>query len=243
MAKNENSSRNNSQTSRNNSQALTIQKIVEDRTDYDRSIKVILLGDSNVGKSSIIDRLKTDTFNINQRSTISLEHHNIILKLNNYILRLQFWDTAGQEKFDSIVSTYYKSTDVVFLVYAINIRESFERISEWEKRVEENDKDEEQIKILIGNKSDLEVERKVSFQEGQDLANKLGCNKFFEISCMNKENNENNKNIKSIIDFLGQKYYNIIKANKSERLNSSSYNYIASESILMPNKKSKKCAC
>ena len=249
MSKAELSSRSNSQisgkdqSSRTNSQSLKIEKLSENTTDYERSIKVILLGDSNVGKSSIIDRLKDDTFNINQRSTITLEHHNIVIKINNYTLRMQFWDTAGQEKFDSIVASYYKSAEVIILVYATNLRNSFERISEWDKKVIENGSEEEPIKILIGNKKDLEQERKVTFEEGENLAKQLGCIKFLEISCMNKENEENNKNIESIINIIGKKYYDIFGI-KSDRLNSSVYNYVATDSILIADSRSRKrCGC
>ena len=107
---------------------IKIERLDDNLNDYDKSIKVILLGDSNVGKSSIIERMKKDAFNINQRTTISLEHHNLIIKIDSYILRIQIWDTAGQEKFNSITSTYFKSTDVVIFVYSINNRNSFERI-------------------------------------------------------------------------------------------------------------------
>ena len=103
---------------------------------------------------------------------------------------MQFWDTAGQEKFDSIVASYYKSAEVIILVYATNLRNSFERIPEWDKKVIEHGSEEEPIKILIGNKKDLEQERKVTFEEGENLAKQLGCIKFLEISCKNKENEE-----------------------------------------------------
>ena len=78
---------------------IKIERLDDNRNDYDKSIKVIFLGDSNAGKSSIIERIKINTFNINQRATISLEHHNLILKIDSYIIRMQIWDTAGQEKF------------------------------------------------------------------------------------------------------------------------------------------------
>ena len=114
--------------------------------------------------------------------------NNLIIKINSFILRMQIWDTAGQEKFDAIASTYYKSTDVVLLVYSIDSMNSFERINEWAKQVDDNiAKDEQQIRILIGNKTDLEDERKVPQEEGIALA--LSHNyKFKETSCMKNEN-------------------------------------------------------
>ena len=221
-------------------ETITIEKLSESRTDYDKSIKVILLGDSSVGKSSLIERLKSNSFNSNQTATIALEHHNIIIKVNSSIVRMQIWDTAGQEKFDSIASTYYKSADVVIFVYSINIRNSFERVSQWAKQVEEYSSiDEQQIRILIGNKVDLNNERVVSTDEGKDLAKKIGCVHFVEVSCKDKTNEENDKAINNIIEVIGTKIYSIIA--RVDRINSGSFNYVASESILMERKR--KCHC
>ena len=227
-------------------ETIKIERLQDSKTEYDKSIKVILLGDSNVGKSSIIDRLKSNTFNINQPATVGLEHHNLMININSYILRMQIWDTAGQEKFDSIATTYYKSTDVVIFVYAVNLKSSFDRITDWVKQVEDNSsKDEEQLKILIGNKTDLDSERKVSTDEGKALADKIGCSNFIEISCLEKGDDANNSKIDSIIDIVARKFYHLYKVSKSERLNSSSFNYIASESILINNgpHNKKKCNC
>ena len=221
-------------------ETITIEKLSESRTDYDKSIKVILLGDSSVGKSSLIERLKSNSFNSNQTATIALEHHNIIIKVNSSIVRMQIWDTAGQEKFDSIASTYYKSADVVIFVYSINLRDSFERITQWSKQVDENSSiDEQQIRILIGNKTDLNDERVVSTEEGKDLSKKIGCVHFVEISCLDKTNEENNNKINNIIEVIGSWIYPVI--NKDERFNSGSFNYVATSSILVEHKK--KCNC
>ena len=220
----------------NNIEPIKIEKIKDSGNNYDKSIKVILLGDSSVGKSSIIERLKSDSFNNNQSATISLEHHNLIIKINSFIVRMQIWDTAGQEKFDAIASTYYKSADVVIFVYSINIRDSFDRVSQWSKQVDENSSiDEQQIRILIGNKTDLNNERVVSTEEGKDLAKQIGCVHFDEISCIDKTNEENNNKINNIIEVIGNQIYSIM--NKDERANSGSFNYVASASILIDNRK------
>ena len=109
---------------------------------------MILLGDTGVGKSSVINRLKNNTFNYRQQPTLTLEHYNLIIKINTFILRMQVWDTAGQEKFDSITSTYYKSTDVAIFVYSIDKKESFERIPGWIKELEDkNTNDKKEIEI------------------------------------------------------------------------------------------------
>ena len=90
-------------------------------------------------------------------------------------------------KIYSITSSYYKSTDVVIFVYSINIRSSFERITQWAKQVDDNSsKDEQQLRFLIGNKCDLNSDRKVTSKEGKDLADKLGCIHFSEIKLYGK---------------------------------------------------------
>ena len=223
--------------SRRGTEVYSIEKLEDPKIEYNQSIKVLLLGDSNVGKTSIIERLKTNTFKINQPATISLEHYNLMIKVNLFVLRMQIWDTAGQEKFDAITSNYYKSTEVIIFVYAVNLRSSFERIEEWAKQVENNNiKYEDQLRFLVGNKTDLESERQVTFEEGKDMANKIGCSNFIEISCRDKKNSDNNNKIDSIIEIIGKHFYSL----KNERQNSASFNYIASDSILNPKKK---CAC
>ena len=228
---------------------LKITKLNDDEKEYEKSIKVILLGDTNVGKSSVIDRLKNNPFDSNPHPTLTLEHHNLIIKINSFVLRMQIWDTAGQEKFDSITSTYYKSTDVAIFVYAINNEESFNRIPGWIKELEDknvkNDKNNENeeslmIKILLGNKTDLEDERKITIEEGENFANNNGFSFFTEISCKENKDEENNIKINKIIEIIGKEFY---KYSNEERLNSSSYIYEASQSLLDSKNESKSCHC
>jgi small GTP-binding protein len=232
-----------------NRDEIKIEKLNEDEKDYDKSIKVILLGDTNVGKSSVIERLKNKSFNINQKPTLTLEHYNLIIKLNSFVLRMQIWDTAGQEKFDSITSTYYKSTDVAIFVYAIDNKESFERIPGWIKELEDksesskknsDEADQLMLKILVGNKKDLESDRIIETEEGKIFAQNNGFTLFTEISCKDEKEEENNKNIDKIVEIIGKEFYKIFLSRK-ERLNSSSYNYEASMSIL--DSKNKSCYC
>ena len=115
---------------------FNIERDIKD-VKYDRSIKIILLGNSMVGKSSIINRLCKKKYNQNITSTVSIEYYNYLIKINNYVIRMQIWDTAGQEKFDSIVTNYYHSTDYGIFVYSIDDQKSFRRIDDWLKEAEE----------------------------------------------------------------------------------------------------------
>ena len=83
---------------------IIIENLPNNHPSYDKSIKVILLGDSDVGKTSIINCLEYDDSDVNQQKTKSLEYSNYNIKINNYIIRMQIWDTVGQEKFNSITS-------------------------------------------------------------------------------------------------------------------------------------------
>ena len=161
---------------------IKIEKLKDSKTEYDKSIKVILLGDSNVGKSSIIDRLKSNTFKASPSTTITLEHHNLIIKINSFILRMQIWDTAGQEKFDAIASTYYKSTDVVLFVYSIDSMNSFESLKYWYENVKEKLEGDKYIIAIVGNKSDLIENEVVSEDEARNFASERNAI-FATISC------------------------------------------------------------
>ena len=261
----------------NISQELSIENLPEDLNNYDISIKLIILGDSNVGKSSIVNCLQQDS-NL-QRKTISLEHYNYIIKINNIITRMQIWDTVGQEKFDSITTNYYKITDVAIFVYAINDIDSFNNINHWDTEL--NDKgnislkssivknNKIMLKVLVGNKKDLENERKVAFEQGEKLYNK-NFDFFMEINCNyykdgvfdessysgNKENqNENeekeketdsneekdSKDDKDCVKILFDKIGRMIykKYINEYKENSSVYNYEASPSILEEDKAKK----
>ena len=164
---------------------------------------------------------------------------------------MQIWDTAGQEKFDSITSTYYKSTDVAIFVYAINSKESFNRIPGWIKELEEqntsNKKEEDEedqimLKILIGNKADLEDEREITYEEGKTFSKNNGFSLFTEISCKEDPEKKNSKKIENIIEFIGKEFYKLKESR--DRLNSSSYNYEASQSLLdSKNPNDKSCNC
>lgn len=228
----------------------TVTRLSENTSNYEDSIKVILLGDSSVGKTSIAQRLQSKPFNEDQKPTICLVHHNLVIKINSYILRMQIWDTAGQDKFDSITSNYYTSTDVAIFVYSIDNIDSFNKIPNWLNQLEDkaNNKDRLMIKILIGNKIDKEKERVVTYQQGEDFSKEKKFTFFKEISCKENNDNSNNENIKSIYETIGRLFYQYNLTNK-ERLNSSSFNYRATSSILhtkpqkKKNEKKKLCCC
>ena len=223
---------------------LIIEKLPEDTKNYDKSIKIILLGDSNVGKTSIVHCLSNDKYDNYQKKALGLEHYNYVIKINNIIIRMQIWDTAGQEKFDSITTNYYKNTDVAVFVYSINDMNSFNKIDQWENQINEkgnaiNDQVEvnkNMIKVLIGNKKDLENDRQVSYEQGQKLSDNKKFKIFREISCnLEGENAKDNfESIKNLFDDIGKKVYLDI-INDRARLNSSSYCYQASNSILNSN--------
>jgi Ras-related protein Rab-6A len=204
-----------------------IEKLPDNTTEYDKSIKVILLGDSNVGKTSILNCLEKK--DILQQKTMSLEYFNLNIKINNYTIRMQIWDTVGQEKFNSIIDNYYKTTDIVIFVYAINDLKSFNNIENWLEKLKEKGGsnslsmsntneimvDKNMIKILVGNKKDLHKERKVSYQMGEKLKKENNVNLFKEISC-EYENNEAILDDNSSDNIKEEEILNIEKINENE---------------------------
>ena len=225
---------------------ITIKRNLPDSDDYDNSIKVILLGDSYVGKSSLLNRLINNEFS-EQQATIAIESRTYTISLNEYSIRMQIWDTAGQEKFNSIISNYYKGTDVGIFIYSINKEESFENVKDWFNVLKEKG-NENSISILLGNKKDLgEKERIVTYKQGKDFAKENKFKFFREISCKSEEKEEI-ENIMEIFDEIGKYFYDIFKSRRNAS-SSADLNYVATASMIAlgeklrkkENNKGKKC--
>ena len=157
-----------------------------DDDSYDLLYKIIIIGDSNVGKSNILSRYTKDQFQGNSKATVGVELGTKFVKVEGVGAKLQIWDTAGQERYRSLTSSYYKGCHGCFIVYDITNEASFHSISTWyEQAVKEAGKDVSII--LVGNKCDLENERKVSKEQGEEKAKTMNAS-FFETSALSKVN-------------------------------------------------------
>ena len=154
--------------------------------NYDYLLKYIIIGDAAVGKSNLLLRFAQNDFKMEYQLTIGVEFGAKNLEINNKKYRLQIWDTAGQENYRSITRAYYKNSVCAILVYDITNRDSFEHISTWiEDCLAQSPKTV--FMVLVGNKSDLSDKRRVSFEEGQQMAKNHNL-LFFETSAKTGEN-------------------------------------------------------
>ena len=189
--------------------------------------KMIIVGDQNTGKSCILNRYANDTFQENCQSTIGLDFQTKIVKINNQDIHLTLYDTAGQEKFRSLIPMYIREAQIILIVYDVTNKESFESIPKWFSDIL-NVKNDEAVFVLIGNKIDLTDNRKVTYDEGKKLANEKNII-FEELSAKNGTNfNElfNNK----IYDAIYKKFKN--KFDEIDKNQKNLYKYINTENNL-----------
>ena len=175
----------------------------DDNKDHDYLFKYIIIGSPSVGKSKIVERFIKNTFNEKYGATIGVEFAEKNIKIEDKIIRIQVWDTAGQEKFKSITRGYYKSCICALIVYDITSRESFNDITNWIEDCK-NYSPKTVVIVLIGNKYDLQQNRIVSTEEGQELSDKNGIS-FYETSA------REGTNIKEIFQKTGEEIYQNIK--------------------------------
>jgi small GTP-binding protein len=151
---------------------------------FDEKIKLMVLGDAFVGKTSIIQKYCKDIFLKDYKNTVGFDFQNKIIKVKKKKINLQIWDTAGQERYRALGNSYIKLSQGFLVIYDISNRESFININNWMETIKQN----RNVKfILIGNKKDLSDKREVSIKEGKDLSEKFGCS-FFETSALDGEN-------------------------------------------------------
>ena len=179
--------------------------------EYDMMFKILLLGDSGVGKSSLLLRYTKNQFLTDMRSTIGVEFGLKFIKIDNLQLKVQIWDTAGMERYRSITSTYYKGAKGAIIVYDICRKTSFENVDKWIDDFKSK-ADEDAVILLIGNKSDLNDKREVDTEEASIKAekNKLA---FMETSA------KSNDNVHKAFLTLFQKILKIYKDKNSEEIN------------------------
>ena len=186
--------------------------------NYDFIFKVLLLGNSDVGKSSLllryVDSVWSDTF----VPTIGVDFKVKTIEIGGKKVKLQIWDTAGQERFRTVVSTYFRGAHGIFLIYDITNRDSFKNLENWLIEIEKN-ASENVLKILIGNKNDLEDERDITPDEGKAFANRNGM-QFIETSAkMNTNVNEAFETLgKLMIEFNSQQKQAMTQDKKDKKV-------------------------
>ena len=176
---------------------------------FDYSLKYIIVGEAGVGKSNLLLRYVYDSFKEDYQLTIGVEFGEKLVKYNNKTYKIQIWDTAGQEQFRSITRAYFKSSICSFVVYDITNRETFENVKHWVEDCR-NYMPKNVLIFLVGNKSDLEEQRKISKDEGEELADSFGLS-FFETSAKNNVNVNSifGKSLEDIVKRIDSNYYDL----------------------------------
>ena len=159
----------------------------ESQDSVDNSIsvtrhKVIFIGDANTGKTSIINRIIDNPFNDTYEVSIGIDFMSKNIRFRGQNIKIQIWDSAGQEKYKGLIPSYVRNSSIVFIVYDISSRTSFENVQNWISFVKNIEKT---TMILCGNKTDLN--REVETKEGEEVAEREGI-KFFECSAKTNEN-------------------------------------------------------
>ena len=153
----------------------------DDYAQYDLSFKIIVIGDSGVGKSCFTNKATKNVFTPNYNATIGFEFFNFNIKLQGKIIKLQIWDTCGQELYRSLITNFYRNSSLAIVVYAVNSLESFEDLDMWFKELRIHSNPDIKI-VLVGNKTDLVDERVVTTKQGEEFAKLNKVNKFIESS-------------------------------------------------------------
>ena len=181
-----------------------------------KSYKVLLLGNSYVGKTCILLRFSEDTYKDDYEVTIGLNYRIKTLNIDNNPIRMQIWDTSGEEKFKAIAKNFYRGAHGVLLIYDICEKNSFLDVKSWIEQIIENTDNDNLVMILCGNKCDMEKERNISKNEGENLANSYKI-PFFECSAKENINIDEifNTLAKNIYEKVGNRYTISVKLNSN----------------------------
>ncbi len=180
--------------------------------------KILLIGDSGVGKTSVILRYTKNTFQEQFFNSIGVDFKSKDLNIDGRKVKLQIWDTAGQERFRTITTSYYRGAHAIVIVFDLTKRQTYEHIQKWMNDINRFAK-ENVLKFIIGNKSDLTNEKQVNYEEVRSLASQMKAT-YFNVSAKKNENINEFFEAATKIFLIKYNFYeeenNIIKLNKKE---------------------------
>ena len=220
-----------------NEENIHLEKIVENTIHHKYMFRICLIGNICVGKTSLLARYADNSFKESYANTIGVDFRVITLKYNDIIAKVHIWDTAGNERFKSITINYYRSSHGFIYVYDITSKESFENLDMWINLTNENC-GTNAINFLVGNKSDLEKEREVTKEEGEEFAKKYDLI-FIETSA------KNNDNVGKLFEFFTYKLIEYYQKNTDKYIgnNSDTLDSFSQFTNLEINDKKSGCQC
>ena len=162
----------------------------EDYTNFDLSFKLIVIGDSGVGKSCLTNNAVKNIFEEAYNATVGFEFFTFNVKMCEKVIKLQIWDTCGQELYRSLITNFYRNSSLAIMVYAINDKATFENIEMWLRELRTHSNPDAKV-FLIGNKVDLEKEREVTTEQGENYCKQNKIDLFMESSAKTGLNTQN----------------------------------------------------
>lgn len=188
------------------------------------NVNICLVGDTNTGKSTFLNYLKTDSYITKLSPTIGVNFNSQLFSFDNYTIKWQIWDISGDDIFFSINSTYFRKITIFLLFFDLNSKISFDHLDNWIQRINYNSNSNHKV-ILIGNKSDLK--QNITYEEIETFCKKYNLD-YFEISI------KNDKEIDYIVDYANDYLKNIVDKNKQNidrfAIRLSTYNTISKKS-------------
>ena len=163
---------------------LKAEVLTDDYNKYDLSFKMIVIGDAGVGKSCLTLKASKGNFDDTYSPTVGFEFLSFNVKIDSKFIKLQIWDTCGQEIYRSLISSFYRNASLAMMVYSIDSKESFNHIESWLKEVKLQSNPDIKV-FLIGNKADLEEQREVQLNDAKQFKEENGIHYFNEASAKN----------------------------------------------------------
>ena len=211
---------------------------MDDSEEYEMMIKVILIGDSGVGKTNIMSKFLKNQFLEDSKATVGVEFGSKLFIQQGHKIKAQIWDTAGQEKYKAITSAYYKGSKGALVIYDITQKETFANIEKWVNDLKCKGDPKITI-IIIGNKNDLEEKRQISKEQGEEKAKSFGC-AFLETSAFSGDNIE--KAFEMMVKEIYDKFTSDIGGDDEEELDSNEKGEdLKLEKVNPDNNEKKKC--